>query len=173
MEIKFIDENHALDINIPNESFPLKGRMVVTYNGMSWEHTEQLFPLEQVTEMTFPDENYDYNKMKDYVFIGAYESDECIGLSILTPVFNPCLFLYDLKVKKEMRGKGIGRLLIETSYNYAKDRGYAGLYTVGQNNNLNACLFYLACGFEIGGLDTAIYENTKQSGKFDICFYKH
>lgn len=44
---------------------------------------------------------------------------------------------------------------------------YAGLYTVGQDNNLNACLFYLSFGFEIGGLDTKIYENTKQSGKYD------
>ena len=45
------------------------------------------------------DENYNYHEMKDYVFIGAYEGADCIGLAILTPVFNPCLFLYDLKVK--------------------------------------------------------------------------
>lgn len=63
--------------------------------------------------------------------------------------------------------------LIKASYQYAIANGYAGLYTVGQDNNLNACLFYLACGFEIGGLDTKIYENTKQSGKFDITFYMH
>ena len=114
------------------------------------------------------DENYNYHEMKDYVFIGAYEGADCIGLAILTPVFNPCLFLYDLKVKCKMRGKGIGKQLIKASYQYAIAKGYAGLYTVGQDNNLNACLFYLACGFEIGGLDTKIYENTKQSGKFDI-----
>lgn len=70
-------------------------------------------------------------------------------------------------------GKGIGKQLIKASYQYAIANGYAGLYTVGQDNNLNACLFYLACGFEIGGLDTKIYENTKQSGKFDITFYMH
>lgn len=119
------------------------------------------------------DENYNYHEMKDYVFIGAYEGANCIGLAILTPVFNPCLFLYDLKVKCKMRGKGIGKQLIKASYQYAIANGYAGLYTVGQDNNLNACLFYLACGFEIGGLDTKIYENTKQSGKFDITFYMH
>ena len=173
MEIRFIDEKHAADINIPNEPFPIRGRMVITYNGDRWEHTEKLLPSEQIEEMTFPDENYNYHEMKDYVFIGAYEGANCIGLAILTPVFNPCLFLYDLKVKCKMRGKGIGKQLIKASYQYAIANGYAGLYTVGQDNNLNACLLYLACGFEIGGLDTKIYENTKQSGKFDITFYMH
>ena len=104
MEIRFIDEKHAADINIPNEPFPIRGRMVITYNGDRWEHTEKLLPSEQIEEMTFPDENYNYHEMKDYVFIGAYEGADCIGLAILTPVFNPCLFLYDLKVKCKMRG---------------------------------------------------------------------
>lgn len=122
--------------------------------------------------MTFPDENYVFDEMEEYVFLGAYENGECVGLAILVPVFNPCLFLYDLKVKKEMRGKGIGKLLIDESVRYARENHYTGLFTTGQDNNVNACLFYLACGFEIGGLDTAIYEGTKQSGKFDIYFYK-
>lgn len=173
MEIRLIDEEHAADINIPNEPFPLKGRMMVSFNGETWAHTEKLLPPEQVEEMTFPDENYQYQEMKDYVFIGAYAGEECVGLAILTPVFNPCLFLYDLKVRRKMRGRGIGRQLIMAAYRYAVTNGYAGLYTVGQDNNLNACLFYLACGFEIGGLDTKIYENTKQSGKYDIIFYMH
>jgi len=173
MKIEFIDEKHASDINIPNEPFPIRGRMIVTYNGDNWNHTETLLPPDQIREMTFPDENYHYQEMKNYTFIGAYEGETCVGLAILTPVFNPCLFLYDLKVTRSMRGKGIGRKLIETSYRYAKEAGYAGLYTVGQDNNLNACLFYLACGFEIGGLDTKIYKNTKQAGKSDICFYMH
>ena len=172
MEIRFIDEKHAADINIPNEPFPIRGRMVITYNGDRWEHTEKLLPSEQIEETTFPDENYNYHEMKDYVFIGAYEGADCIGLAILTPVFNPCLFLYDLKVKCKMRGKGIGKQLIKASYQYAIANGYAGLYTVGQDNNLNACLFYLACGFEIGGLDTKIYENTNQNEKIESFEYE-
>ena len=97
MEIRFIDEKHAADINIPNEPFPIRGRMVITYNGDRWEHTEKLLPSEQIEEMTFPDENYNYHEMKDYVFIGAYEGANCIGLAILTPVFNPCHFFIRLE----------------------------------------------------------------------------
>lgn len=171
MRIAFIDEKHAGDLHIPNEPFPIRGKMVVTYNGQKWAHREALLPPDQITEMTFPDEAYDYQEMKDATFIGAYDEEECVGLAILAPDFNPCLYLSDLKVRSKMRGKGIGKQLIAASYQYAKAHGYPGLYTVAQDNNLNACLFYLACGFEIGGLDTKIYENTKQSGKSDIYFY--
>ena len=173
MEIRWIDEAHASDINLPNEPFPIRGRMVVSYDENGWRHTETRLPGEQIEEMTFPDENYSFSEMKDAVFIGAYEEGHCVGLAILTPVFNPCLFLYDLKVRRKMRGRGVGRRLIQAAYQHAVATGYAGLYTVAQDNNLNACLFYLACGFEIGGLDTKVYENTRQSGKCDIIFYMH
>lgn len=43
------------------------------------------------------DENYNYHEMKDYVFIGAYEGADCIGLAILTPVFNPWSFFIRLE----------------------------------------------------------------------------
>ena len=46
-----------------------------------------------------------------------------------------------------------------------------GLYTIGQDNNLNACLFYLSCGFQIGGFDNKVYKGTSQEGKSDILFY--
>lgn len=47
-----------------------------------------------------------------------------------------------------------------------------GLWTIGQDNNLAACLFYVNNGFRIGGLDTDVYIGTKQEGKADIYFYK-
>lgn len=49
--------------------------------------------------------------------------------------------------------------------------GYRGVYTIAQDNNLAACLFYLKAGFAIGGLDTQVYQGTKQEGKADIVFY--
>lgn len=172
IEVRLIDTKYKEDINISNEPFPLSGRMIVEHTENGWNHREELLPLEQITEMTFPDENYKFEEMKEYIFLGAYEGESCVGLAILCPTFNPCLFLYDLKINSNARGKGIGRLLIEEAFKIAQKEKYAGLYTVGQDNNLNACLFYLSCGFVIGGLDTEIYKGTKQEGKSDIYFYK-
>ena len=44
--------------------------------------------------------------------------------------------------------------------------------TVGQDNNLSACLFYLHHGFSIGGFDNRSYDGTSQEGKSDIYFYR-
>ena len=173
MEIRIINENFEKDINIPNQPFKIRGRLLVSFVNNKWEYKEEVFKEDKVKEMTFPDENYDFEKMNDYVFIGAYENNTCIGLAILIETFNSCLFLYDLKVNKLMRGKGVGKKLIDYSYKYALDHNYPGLHTIAQDNNLDACLFYLSCGFEIGGLDTKTYEKTKQAGKYDIYFYKY
>ena len=81
------------------------------------------------------------------------------------------MYLYDLKVRSAYRGKHIGKMLIEKSRAVAKENGYRGLYTIGQDNNVSACLFYLGTGFRIGGLDTEVYKHTKQEGKADIIFY--
>ena len=159
MDIRLIDEAHAQDINLANEPFLLRGKMKIRYDETGWHHEEINFSPEQITEMTFPDENYQYEQT-------------CVGLAILTPGFGPCCYIADLKVKRALRGKGIGKQLIQASYQSAIDEGYKGLSVIAQDNNLDACRFYLACGFEIGGLDTKTYEHTKQGGKADITFYK-
>lgn len=81
------------------------------------------------------------------------------------------MYLYDLKVSAAARGKGIGRALIGAAKAEALSRGYRGLYLQAQDNNLNACLFYLKAGFQIGGFDNHVYNGTNQEGKADIIFY--
>ena len=122
--------------------------------------------------MCFPDENYDYDKMtNNSIFVGAYEGEKCIGLAILQQAWFKYMYLYDLKVSKQYRGKNIGKKLIEKLKEIALEQGYNGIYTIGQDNNLGACLFYIKNGFVIGGLDTNVYKGTKQEGKTDILFY--
>ena len=81
------------------------------------------------------------------------------------------MYLYDLKVSKDYRHQGVAKLLLEKAKEVCKQKGYNGIYTQGQDNNLSACLFYIKFGFHIGGFDTDIYKGTKQEGKADIIFY--
>ena len=172
IEIKLIDENHKLDINILNEPFKLLGKMIPSYTNEKWSYTVEQFDETDITEMCFPDENYDYDKMSpNHIFIGAYDEDICVGLAIMRQAMMKYMYLYDLKVNAAYRGKHIGTMLIEKSKEIALKHGYCGLYTQGQDNNLNACLFYLKNGFVIGGLDTHVYTGTSQEGKNDILFY--
>lgn len=172
IEIKSIGEANKQDINIPNQPFPLWGRMVVSRQNEQWGHTVERSAPEDVSEMCFPDEHYDFAEMsRDHTFIGAYDGDKCVGLAILQEYFFHYMYLLDLKVDGACRGQGVGAALIEKAKEVARGKGYGGIYTQGQDNNASACLFYLKQGFRIGGLDTEVYKGTAQEGKSDILFY--
>lgn len=172
VEIRIIDEVHQDDINIPNESFALIGKMIPSYVNEHWDHSVCRFAEADITEMCFPDEQYQYAGMKDRsVFIGAYAEGKCIGLAILQDAWFRYMYLYDLKVSKAYRRTGVASALLRKAKEVCKARNYAGIYTQGQDNNLAACLFYIKTGFRIGGLDTEVYKGTKQEGKADIVFY--
>ena len=172
IDIKLIDREHRQDINIPNEPFALWGRMIPSYKDEEWSYTVEHLNPQDVSEMCFPDENYDYMEMcNNSIFIGAYDGGKCIGLAILKDALLKYMYLYDLKVNKEYRNQGVASLLITRAKEAAVERGYHGIYTLGQDNNLSACLFYLKYGFHIGGLDTNVYKGTTQEGKADILFY--
>ncbi len=171
LEIRQITIENKSDINLKNDPFRLIGRLIVERRDGEWSYWEEILPEAEVFEMVFPDENYVYEDMPDYVFLGAYDGDECVGVAILCPHFTGRLYLEDLKVSLGARGKGVGKLLIKACKTYATEHGFKGICTVGQDNNLIACRLYLSTGFKIGGLDTEIYEGTKQAGKADVYFY--
>lgn len=169
--IKIIDEENKLDINLPNEPFSLFGKLVVSYQNEVFDYEIKLNKEDEVSEMTFPDENYDFDKMKEYTFIGAYDEDKRIALCVLEPGMFKYIHLYDLKVNSKYRKLGIAKKLISKAKEVALIKGYKGIYTEAQDNNLGACLFYLKSGFVIGGIDTKIYSYTPQENKKDIIFY--
>ena len=171
--VRKIDREHCGDINLPNEPFEMYGRIVPSYMSGEWRWELTRFPESGVCVMAFPDENYDYDSLTESgdIFLGAYDGEKCVGLAILEPGFFKYMYLSDLKVNSDHRGRGIGRKLIEASLRAAALNGYAGVYTIGQDNNPGACLFYLGCGFRIGGIDTDVYRHTPQEGKTDIIFY--
>lgn len=171
VEIRVIDASIAQTATFRMSRSNCSEKIVPSYNGTSWTYELRRFESENVTEMRFPDEHYEYGSMTDSIFPGTYDDDTCIGPAILQPGFFKYMYLYDLKVSRKYRGHHIGQRLIQKSKEIAVQNGYCGLYKQGQDNNPGACLFYLNSGFYIGGLDTNVYRHTKQEGKADILFY--
>ena len=172
IEIRIIDSEHKEDIRILNEPFALFGKMIPSYINEKWSYDISYWEKEKITEMCFPEEDYDYETMQnDCVFVGAYEEETCIGLAILQQRFLKYMYLYDLKVNSAYRGKNVAADLIKKCKKIALQQGYRGIYTYAQDNNLGACKFYVKSGFYIGGFDSNVYKGTKQEGKSDIIFY--
>ena len=169
VEICRIDPAHGQDARLKNESFLLWGRMIPELHEGIWSYRTERFS--QVEEMCFPDEPYDVEK-EEGIFLGAYENAACIGLAVLRKQMFRYLYLDDLKVKSDHRRCGVGGKLIQACMDEARTLGMIGVYTVGQDNNLSACLFYLRHGFAIGGFDNRAYRGTVQENKADIYFYR-
>lgn len=158
------------DIRLPNESFKIWGKMIPSLQDGKWDYKIQEF--QQVETMRFPNEAYTFDKGK--IYLGAYnEQEKCVGLALLEKNSFNYLYLADLKVNNAYRNKGIGKKLISACLKAAKQNKFSGVHTIGQDNNLSACLFYLKAGFEIGGFDNHIYNGSSQAGKADIHFYQN
>lgn len=172
--IRRIGAGRKEDIKLVNQPFLQFGRLIPRYDGSFWSSTEELFSKEAVSEITFPNENYDYDVMrKEHFFVGAYdEQDRCVGLAIYKKDWFRYLYLSDMKVNADMRGMGIGGKLLEEGGKIARENGYRGVYLIAQDTNLAACRFYLGHGFTIGGLNTRQYDGTGQEGSSDVYFYR-
>lgn len=95
--VRTIDSTHKSDINIKNEPFKLFGRMVPSYINERWDYDVERFSEEAISEMCFPDENYDYDELaKNSIFVGAYDGEKCIGLAILKHGWRKYMYLYDM-----------------------------------------------------------------------------
>lgn len=172
IEIREIDELHKQDIALKNDPFPIWGKLIPGYQDGKWTYSIEKLPESCITQMCFPDAGYDYAAMSgDSVFLGAYDGETCVGLALLQKNMFRYMYLADLNVQDSHRRMGVGKKLIQAALETAAQLHYRGIYLIAQDNNLSACLFYLSCGFRLGGLDTEVYNGTSQEGKADLHFY--
>ncbi len=168
IDIKQILPENNNDANISNQPFKIWGKMIPSLRDGEWDY--QIVEFTKTTEMCFPDCFYDAND-EDSIFYGAYDRDTCIGVAVLRKGMFKYLYLDDLKINVKYRRQGVGAMLIRACLEKANTEHMKGIFTIGQDNNLSACLFYINQGFKIGGFDNNVYQGTPQEGKADIVFY--
>jgi GNAT superfamily N-acetyltransferase len=67
------------------------------------------------------------------------------------------VLVWDLRVRPEWRGKGIGSALLRAAEQWAKSRGCAELKVETQNSNVAACGLYSRMGFTLRIVDPTAY----------------
>lgn len=70
---------------------------------------------------------------------------------------NDLALIWDIRVTPELRGKGIGSVLIRAAEQWARARGCTELKVETQNINVEACEFYEKSGFELRAVDPNAY----------------
>jgi streptothricin acetyltransferase len=108
----------------------------------------------------YPVDKTDYslylNRPGRAVFL-AYCDQSIAGEIRLRKNWNVFAYIEEIVVDVKFRRIGIGRRLIQTAIQWAKDNQLPGIMLETQNNNAAACLLYQSCGFELAGFDRSLY----------------
>lgn len=143
------------DINKTNDCFKLYGRVVPSLQSGKWSYKEILF--EEIRETRFPDDKLDWSQYinrEDKALFLAYMNNTCIGQIRIMKDWNRFCYIENIATKKDYRGNGIGKLLLNKAEEWAKQRNLIGMSLEAQDDNLGACRFYVKQGFILGGADT-------------------
>ncbi|MEZ0326533.1 MAG: GNAT family N-acetyltransferase [Fimbriimonas sp.] len=73
--------------------------------------------------------------------------------------------IVDLRVRRELRGRGVGRRLLDCAREWAIQRGCVEMRVETQDTNVAACRFYRSLGFELLSVDAAGYGDGSDEAK--------
>ena len=92
--------------------------------------------------------------------LAAYVDGHEAGLlQIEHQKWNNSLRVWDIGVWTKFQRRGIGRALMDAAKIRARELGARRIVLETQTSNVKAIDFYLACGFELVGLDATNYTN--------------
>ena len=126
-------------------------RNEIRFNLISTPPYQKKYPTEQIDYSV-------YINHPDRVVFLAYCDQRIAGEIHLRRNWNDFAYIEDIVVDVNYRRRGVGRLLIEKTIHWAKDKRLPGLILETQNNNVAACMLYQACGFELSGFDRRLYQ---------------
>jgi GNAT superfamily N-acetyltransferase len=78
--------------------------------------------------------------------------------------------LWDLRVRPELRGRGVGSSLFRGVEEWARDRGCAQLKVETQNSNVPACRCYVRMGCTLGCINRYAYQELPEEAQ--LLWYK-
>ncbi len=92
---------------------------------------------------------------------GAFDGEQMAGLIIVEPHrWNHSLWVWEFCIGHHIRGKGVGRKLMDHLAAIGHRDGFRAIVCEVQNTNVPAIRFYYKNGFEIDGVDLSYYTNT-------------
>ena len=96
----------------------------------------------------------------DGLYLVAQDSSKLVALlDVERERWRDTATVWNILVDKSYRRQGLGRELINRAVEWARGHGLRGIVLETQTNNLSACRFYQAMGFQLCGLDDHFYSN--------------
>ncbi|MEJ8305752.1 GNAT family N-acetyltransferase [Saccharibacillus sacchari] len=163
---------HIPYVNDMNETFPIFGRLVPSFQDGVWTHTEEMF--DKKSFICFPEDRLEWESYIDSdekaIFLAFYGA-ECIGQIRLVRDWTRYAYIENIAVRGSHRGRGVSVLLMKWAEKWAREQELLGLSLEAQDDNLAACRFYLKQGMVLGGADTLKQAFNPEIGT-TLYFYK-
>lgn len=135
-------------------------------------------------EIVHAPEEYDF---PDGLYADHWENAEAFGvvsedgqllacIEVCPEEWSNRLMVTELWVCDELRGKGLGRRLMDKAKEVAVNQGRRAIILETQSCNTNAIGFYLHQGFELIGFDTCCYTNNdigRREFRINLGFFFH
>jgi streptothricin acetyltransferase len=155
--IKELDSSMVKDIHqIDNES-DIDSKLILnlennnlSYSIISVPHRTRRFSQDEYEYTSYPDDP------EKTAFL-AYVDEQVAGEIILRKNWNRFALVEWIGVDRSFRRMGIGRALIASGLQWARDKKLPGIMLETQDTNIGACRFYESCGFVLKGFDTGLY----------------
>jgi streptothricin acetyltransferase len=158
IEIHEVDSANARDIYAVDSTFEIRSRVVPSIeNGI---FTFTIVETSRIYDKSYPDDPFDYTEFinnPDKVAYLAYLGHQNIGQIIIKRWWNRFAWIDDIRVSRQYRKAGIGKVLMDTAVNWTRRHDYPGIMLETQDINVPACLFYQNYGFTLGGVDKMLY----------------
>ena len=171
-EIVKLNEATAHFLPHTNQPFDVIGRFVPSYDGDKWSYKEILYG--EKTQKTYENEAIDpkdyIDSSKRAVFL-AVCNDLCIGTVYISVGWRGMGYIEDLSVDTAYRHMGVGKKLMDSAVNWCREQRLNRIVLETQDNNLQACRFYVKYGFELCGIDTKKYVFTEYENEISLYFY--
>jgi len=125
----------------------------------SWTAKLTLQPLPEPVRKEFQASLFADHVKEPRAFAATINNESIGWIETGYEQWNNRMRIWQLLVKKEHRGKGIGTQLMKQAIKIAKGKAARMLILETQSCNVGAINFYLAHGFQLIGFDTAAYSN--------------
>ena len=134
-------------------------QLQISHTKKSWTANLTLTSLPEPVKKQFEDELFADHVGEPRAFAALLKEEQIGWIELGYHKWNNRMRIWELLVKKEHRGKGIGTQLMKHAIKLTKEKGARMLVLETQSCNVKAIQFYLKHGFQLIGFDTAAYSN--------------
>lgn len=162
IEIRKLTSDHRADVGKCSSSFNVRTRLILHAEGSRVSY--MISQLSEEYEKDYRSDKIDvdsYLADPERVIFLAYDGETVVGEIVVMKFWNNTAYIDHLAVDTQWRRQGIGTKLIDQVVEWAREKGLPALMLETQDDNVPACRFYEAYGFELGGFDRLLYKGLK------------